>query len=491
MPSGVRASHVVIVVLVACLAAGLGLRVVAAFAWWPIGASLHDAGPYAYYASGVDPLLNPQHPPGYSVFLAALGTVTRSVGAYGVVQHLLALPAALLLFAALRRLGGSPWPGVVAAAVVLLGADQVYLERTIMSESFFVAVLAVVMYAAARMLDAPDRWWPWAAVTGVLVVALSATRSAGLFLVPVLALALLLARPRPWLPRWRPIVAFACTAMIFLLAYATANESSTGRFEVAPTGGWHLYGRVAPFADCGQFDPPPGTRGLCERSDPAARLGADWYLYDAASPAKRVFGETPFDHDEALGAFAREAVVSQPRTYARAVWNDVSAYFFPASFEWAPGRGADLDSQLDWTGPVDVRSERAIEAGMENYFFDDFTVERNPRLLGFLHDYQRIMRFGATPLTVATLLILLGLFVGSRRSRIAVLTFGVGGIAMFVVPTLSVIYIARYTVPPAPLIAGGAAQSAVALAVALSPRARRLVALAQRARSSARSPTRY
>ena len=337
--SDVRASRLVVGALVTCLAVGVGLRVVAAAAWWPIGTSLHDAGPYAYYASGVGPLTDPQHPPGYSVFLAAIGAVTRGVEAFGIVQHVLVLPAALLLFAALRRLCGSPWPGVVAAAVVLLGADQIYLERTIMSESFFVVLLAVVMYAAARMLDAPDRWRPWAAAAGVAVVALSATRSAGLFLVPVLALALLLARPRPWLPRWRPLLAFAGTALALLFAYALANDSANGRFEVAPTGGWHLYGRVAPFADCGQFDPPRGTEGLCERTTPADRPGADWYLYDDASPAKRVFGATPFDHDQALGEFARQAVIHQPRTYARAVWNDVSAYFFPSSFDWAPGRG--------------------------------------------------------------------------------------------------------------------------------------------------------
>lgn len=52
------------------------------------------------------------------------------------------------------------------------------------------------------------------------------------------------------------------------------------------------------------------------------------------------------------------------------------------------------------------------------------------------------------------LLILIGLFVEDRRRRIAVL---------FVLPTLSVTYIARYTVPPAPLIAAGAAVSAMSL----------------------------
>lgn len=453
----------VLFVLAVCVVLALALRALAMAGWWPISTGPGDSGAYAYFASGVNPLTNPQHPPGYSMFLALIGTVTREIAAFAIIQHLLSIVAALVLFVAVRRLCGSPWPALAGASVILLGADQIYLEHTIMSESFFVLAVTVALYGVTRMLDAPDRWWPWPVVAAVLVVAAGLTRSAGLFLIPIVALGLLLARPRPWLPRWRPVAAFVGTASVLLLAFATANEISNGRFEVAPTGGWHLYGRVAPFADCGQFDPPAGTEGLCERTDPAERLGTDHYLYDPDVPAKRIFGDRPFDHDDQLGAFARKAVLHQPKTYALAIWNDVSAYFVPGSFDWAPGRGSDLDGQLDWTGPVYPKVEREIEEGLENYFFDDFSVSRDAGILGFLHDYQRVFRFGATALTLATLLILAGLFVGPRRNRIAVLVLGGGGLAMFLVPTLSIIYIARYTVPSAGLIAAGAAVAAMSL----------------------------
>lgn len=470
MRRAVGTGRVVLIVLGLVLLAGVALRVVAAMAWWPIGTSLANSWPYAYYASGVNPLLNPQHPPGYSVVLALVGTVTREVAIFAILQHLLAVGAALVLFFAVRRLCGSSWPGVAAAATVLLGADQIYLERTIMSEAVFLAVLAVAILATARMLDSADAWWPWPVIAACLLVIAGLTRSAGLFLLPVVALALVLARPRPWLPRWRPVVAFLGTATVLVLAYAGANAASHGRFEAAPTGGWHLYARVAPFADCGQFDPPPDTDGLCERSDPRDRPGGDWYLYDRASPAKRAFGPTPFERDDDLGAFARQAVLHQPKTYLQAVWRDVRAYYVPGSFEYAPGRGSDLDGQLDWAGAINRDVERQTEREMERAFFDDFAVDRDRALLAFLHDYQRVFRFGGAALLLATLLIAVGLLVGSRRERIAVLVLGVGGLAMFVLPTLSVIYIARYTVPPAPLIVAGAAVAALAIGRRLGSR---------------------
>jgi hypothetical protein len=451
-------------VLALLVLVGVALRVVALAAWWPVSTTLADSWPYAYFAAN-DAFANPQHPAGYSMFLRIGGVLTREVAAFTIVQHLLAVAAAVVLFAAVRRLCGSPWPGLVGAAVILLGADQIYLEHTIMSEALFVPMLAMSIYAVARAFEAPDRWWPWPVIAAALLVATAITRSAGIFMLPVVALAFVLVRPRPWLPRWRPVVAFAATACALVLSYASINAISHDRFELAPTTGWHLYARVAPFAWCGDFDAPKGTAPLCERSSPDQRPGADWYLYDARSPASRLFGPigmTGGKGDAELGEFARAAVLHQPKTYLEAVWPDIRGYFFPDTYHWAPGRGTDLDGQLDWTGPVHAEGEAATERGMES-FFEPFSVRRDAGPLGFLHDYQRTFRFGGTLLTISTLLILCGLLVGSRRNRIAVLVLGVGGLAMFVLPTFSIIYVARYSIPSAGMITAAAAIAVLSL----------------------------
>ena len=189
--------------LAAILVAGVVVRGFAAHAWSPTINSLADSIPYAVYAEQ-GPLENPQHPGGYSAFLAAVGFFSRDIDVTMVLQNLLGFGSALLLFAATRRVTGSPWPALIPAAVVVLGADQILLEHTIMSETLFTFALAASLYACLRALETPSPWWGWPLAAGV-VVALSGTiRSQGVFLVPVAVLALLLSRPRPWLPRWRP-----------------------------------------------------------------------------------------------------------------------------------------------------------------------------------------------------------------------------------------------------------------------------------------------
>ena len=58
---------------------------------------------------------------------------------------------------------------------------------------------------------------------------------------------------------------------------------------------------------------------------------------------------------------------------------------------------------------------------------------------------------------MTTVLTLIGLFVGGRRSRVGVLLFGIGGLALLVAPVLTGNYVGRYTVPMAgPLVAASA-----------------------------------
>ena len=451
-------------ILAGLVLAAVVLRVLAALSWWPIATNLGDSWPYAAHALH-DPFDDPQHPAGYSLMLAAVGAFTRDVGLVGVLQHLMGIASALILFAGVRRLCGSPWPGLLGAAVILLGADQVFLERSIMSETLFTLLLTATIYATARALESPERWHPWPLVAAALGLLAGVTRPAALILLPLIALALVLAAPRPRLARWRPAAAFSALAAVGLLAFATANDISHDRFEVAPTPGWHLYSRAATIANCTQFQPPAGTRALCEQTGREERLGPDWYLYYPGSPATRRFGNITNSEgagDAQLGAWARRAILADPRAYLEAVWPDLEAYFFSGDYEYKFGKGVDLDAQLDWGGEWDAASERTTQKGME-WFFDPFTVRRDDGLLGFLHDYQRVFRFGATALTIATILTLLGLCLGRRRERIALMLLGVGSLAMILIPTFSVTYSGRYTVPMAGLLAASAAIAAIAI----------------------------
>src|SRR5947209_7542809 len=86
-------------VLIALAAAGILLRVLAMLAYWPTIPSNADSRPYAVFAAH-DPLGDPQHPAGYSLFLWAFGLITRQVAALTLLQHALGVLTAVLLFAA-------------------------------------------------------------------------------------------------------------------------------------------------------------------------------------------------------------------------------------------------------------------------------------------------------------------------------------------------------------------------------------------------------
>jgi hypothetical protein len=449
--------------LAALLTAGVAVRAVACLALWPAALTLSDAANYAADAAS-NPFTDPQHPAGYPALLAAVGLVTRDVAVTILLQHALGIATALLLFATVRRLTGSPWPALLPAAVVLLDADEIFLEHNVMSEGPFLFVLALGLYAVVRCLDGRSRTgWRWSAVAGLAIGAATITRTAAAFAIPVFVVAIGMARPigrgRP-IARWRASAVFLSVAALVLAAYAFIDLQENGRFEIAPATGWHLYARVAPFADCRRFTPPDGTRGLCESSAVGWRWGPDFYLYAARSPAKRLFAHIG-TQDGKVGAFALQVAVHQPADLAQAVWDDMRRYFIPS---WRPHgwfawyKGWDIQPQLDWRRVGDRAYTRGTQAAIAK-FFDRFTPQRNETLMGFMHDYQRVFGFGAALLSVCTALTLLGLCVGSRRERAGVLLFGVGGLAQLTGATIGALYMGRYMVPVAGLAAAGAAIS--------------------------------
>lgn len=447
--------------LLALILGGIGLRLLALISWWPVTTTLSDAWPYSYYA-GTDPFDNPQHPPGYSALLALLGIFTREVAAAVLLQHALGIVSALLLFAAVRRVTGSEWPALVPAGFVLLGGDQIYLEHSIMSESAFVFLLSVSLYSCVRAIDDPYPWWRWPLATAAFVVLATTVRAAGVFLIPVFVLAVILSQPRPWRPQWRPPATIAALGVALLVPYMVAIAAKGDSFGIATSSGWHLYHRIAPFADCEQFTPPEGSEGLCEEIPVAERPGGDFYLFDPGSPAVREFGFMG-NEDELVGAFSRQAVLNQPGDYLAAVWTDLRSFYVPSSQPSVVASGGPLDPQLDWAagapGRTDPQVELDTERGMES-FYNDFAVSRIETGLELLRVSQLVFRFGATALTIATLLTMIGLLLGSRRNRVGVLLFGVGGLALLAAPTLSGIYVGRYTVPLAGLLGAGAAIAA-------------------------------
>jgi Dolichyl-phosphate-mannose-protein mannosyltransferase len=455
--------------LLGVLLVGAVLRLVAVVSWWPTSTMLSDG--YQLYAS--DPFANPLHPAGYSLILGALGSVTREVAPPVLLQHLSGIVSAFLLFAATRRVTGSEWAGLLPAGIVLLDPDFIYLEHAIMSESWIVLGISAGLYAAVRAFDDPEPWWRWPLLAGFALGLAVTIRAAPLLTIPVAALALFLcaARSVGRRPYWRAAAAVVGSSAVILLTFATANATFGERFGLGASPGWYLYARAAEFADCSSFTPPAGTMVLCEDRPAGERPGTRFYAIDPNSPANRFFG--PFgDHDGLLGTWARRAILAQPGDYLWNVWDYARAYWFPDSRHSRPDSGGDLDPQLSFTNvladsgdydPAQVRSIEQLQVGGLEAYYNDFNSHEYRPGLEFLRGWQHITRFGATALSITTALTLLGLAIGTRRSRVSVLLFGVGGLSLIVAPAMTANYYGRYTVPMAGPLMAAAAITMVAL----------------------------
>ena len=328
------------------LSVGVFLRVLSMVAFKPAILGTNDS--VGYLGASLRGIFeDPVRPAGYPLFLRMVRWVSDSLPFTIALQHALGVASAVLLYLTVRRLGGGRWAALLPGAIVLLGADYVYLEHTLLSEALFLFLLACAAYAVARAVT--DESVLWAALATGFFAASATVRTVAVFVVPLAVVWAALVLPR------RRLVALGATAAVALavaLTYAVPQHDSIGSVGLGRAGGWSLYGRSAPFADCKKFDPPAGTEQLCEDSDPDDRRGGNWYAWQS-SPARDLYGGPP-NEDEIVGKFGRAAIKGQPLEYLEAVATDLIRYA-------APGFNAKPDSGLlpetnrfPWSDPVAV-----------------------------------------------------------------------------------------------------------------------------------------
>src|SRR3954447_5491665 len=285
------AAYAVLAVLVA---AGVALRVLLMADYRPAALANADSARYLHFALEPPGLLNdPFGPTGYSLFLRVAHWISPHVQFTIVLQHLLGICSALLLYGTARRLGAPRWPALIAPAVLLLSGDQVYVEHTILTEASFIPLLCGGLYCVARATDSPrGRDW-WLAGGGALLASAALVRTVGMVVLPIVIVWLLLSARARWPLRARAALPALAAMVVVIGVYAIDVAAQDGQSGLTDLGGWNSYARAAPFAKCSDFTPPAGTAVLCQTTPPNARPGTLFYLWKAGSPARRVFGGPP------------------------------------------------------------------------------------------------------------------------------------------------------------------------------------------------------
>lgn len=298
--------------LAALLAAGLALRAVALVAIYP-GTFFSDSNDYvSAAATGTLSLIRVS---GYALFVWPFYEA-RSAAALIVVQHLIALGAATLLYAVLVRRGVPRWLAVLGVAPAVLDAYLISVEHTIMSDTVF---HACVVAAIALLLWGERPRWGVLAVAGLLLGYAGVVRSVGAPFFAVFLVYLLVRRLG-----WRSLLAFALPWVAVTAGYAALFDAQHGHFAMNEYGARYLYARVAPFADCSRLSGVPADeRRLCPGpNDPVTTQG---YLWAKSSPIHGM----PLSANARIRDFALRVVKDRPVRYARVVAADVLHYFEP------------------------------------------------------------------------------------------------------------------------------------------------------------------
>ena len=435
---------------VLALAIALVVRVVAMVAYWP--AFVISDGP-TYLEVSRDLAPSPDRVVGYSAVLRVLSWVFDSVWFVAVVQHLLGLVTAVVVYALLRRRGCSALVATLATLPVLLDGMQLVLEQSVLSDEVYQLVLVA---GIALLLWRPRPRTVEVALAG-LVLGLSVLVRVGGEPAVLSAVLLVVLVGQGW--RTKAVHALVVVAAFAspLLVYAAWYDSSNGALALTQSGGRALYMRTTSFVDCSRLSLPAYERPLCPEEPLGHRLDPTWYGWHDPDGYHGLVdlpdGQTP---DQVMRDFGVRAIRAQPADYLKVVWRDVAygfasdrvdRYGYDTADKWRFDGWYGYQPS-DWTGPAYLAHGGQL-----------------PHTTGPL---ARLMsRYGEhvfLPGPVLALL-LVGAAAGLARRRrdggieqrpaiLLLLTLGVG---LVLVPDLTAEFVWRYTLPMVTLVPPAAA----------------------------------
>jgi hypothetical protein len=350
-------------------------------------------------------------------------------------------------YALLRRHRVPAWGSALAAIPVAASANAIQIEHYILSDAFFGLL---VTGAIALMLWRPrPRVWV-CCVVGTLLAWAALDRPQGMLLIAPFVLYLVVAR----LGMRRFVIGAGTMCLAFLvpvLAYCAWYGQTYGSFEITTSTGAFLYSRVATFADCSVDKQPANERWLCLPTPVSKRESASWYLWSPQSPLAHGPAWAFSSQVNHLATdFALRAIIAQPATYLRVVWDATAETFVPA-------RDTNK-SRRQYLFPAGVpQSLQAIAAknGEDVSYAFGYNGGANPdtRLVQPYANWMRAYQHKFTmpgPLVAAIALVgLIGLVLAWRRSGPTLLAWLTGAV-LIVTPAATADYDARYGVASIP-----------------------------------------
>jgi hypothetical protein len=319
------------------LAAGALVRLIAV-AGFP-GALWFGGDSYVYIGAALRPQPNLSKTTGYSLFLRLL-LPFHSLTLVAIVQHLMGLSNAVIIYWLLRRNGVSKKWSTVATLPVLLDGFIIEDEHMIMTETVFTfcIMVALLLVMRARRMS----WWT-AVIAGLLIGYAAIVRTEGLIFLAVFPLFALV---RGWrVYGWRKVRGWVAAIVLGLgcltpvLSYAFWFQSYSGSFGMTQSTGYFLWGRVSSFADCSVIKPTGAEAAVCPKEPIKHRSAPGNFIWHAPEVHQDLAGGPVSPaNDKLLTSFAIHAIEAQPLGYAKAIAHGLVLSVEPTRKDY-PGAG--------------------------------------------------------------------------------------------------------------------------------------------------------
>jgi hypothetical protein len=414
---------------------------------------------FEYLSNTIHFGLDPTRVSGYSIGLKILQPF-HSYALVTILQHLMGLAVAVMVYALARNRFGTPaWLATLAAVPVLYDGFEIELEHLIMGDVPFLFLLTL-----ATTLLLWDRSGPslrMCAAVGLLLGIADCVRSVAVPLLPVFAVYMII---RGF--GWRKVAATIVACLIPVFGYTAVFHLEHGQFAMEDASGVFLYARVMTFAECSKMRVPVDELWLCDTTTPAGRPIAQDYVWAPQSPLDRFpppkFSPVPNSLAE---NFAIRAIEAQPFDYAKAVFDDTWRVF-----DWNrqvfPNAQTYHEYEFLATAPPIPSWDDASLGPYRSYAAA--YVQGNPNT-DVVNPYAAIIRYYQEyvwlPGTIYGLILLTGL-VGivaawRRLGGEALLPWAIS-LALIVIPAATVEFDYRYVLPAVPF-------ACLAVAIAFSP----------------------
>jgi hypothetical protein len=416
---------------------------------------------FTYVSDTVDFNLDPTRVSGYSVFLKVLEPL-HSYALVTILQHLMGLSVAVMIYALARHRFGAPaWLATLATVPVLYDGYEIEIEHLILSDVPFLFVLTLAM--TLLLWDPAGPSVRRSALIGLLLGLGVALRSIGEPLLAVFIVYMIIRRFN-----WRKIGATIVVGAVPLVVYAGMFDLEHGQFAMTDATGVFLYSRVMTFAECSKMSVPADELWLCTVLPPDQRPIAQNFIWRSTqnTPLDRYTSDKFSPQPNKLAEdFAIRAIEAQPLDYARAVFDDTWRVF-----DWSRQvfpNAQTYDEYEFLSKPTPIPSWDDANLGRYKSFAAAY-VQGNPEtqlvnpFAAIIRDYQKYIWLPGTVYGFILLAGLGGLVLAWRRlGGEALLPWAVSA-AMIVVPAATAEFDYRYVLPAVPF-------ACLAVVMAFSP----------------------